>query len=396
MASYSALYYPFIHFKNDDWLKLSALYWDKMNRIVPSNYQTEDSVTVKELGKFIEVLDPSCVNPAFGEAFVQFIDEYGSRLRKHYSIDLRKEWPKLPSDRKPPVAGGGTGRDPRLGYVFYEKMGGNLRKILIESGIALTEPGDREGNCWIGMHPRLADVYMMALADQLAGEHGLCPLTDETLDHIAISGLTVERLAQALLPDVNIVENRANMREIEMCAVSVALQSVLPHNLAQLPVDKILEFREKYPAERGAFQKLVADFLKPREWLNEIKDQRDLTDRLKSEYDKTLKPKLEELRQKLHDTRIDTIYGCFNAKLLLPSLATKAASALGLGIDPFTATVGGFAWVTIPILRDKRKLVRETLRSADVSFLYQVEENLTPKTLADRVKSKVNRFVFGA
>ena len=29
------LYHPFIHFKDDDWLKLSALYWDRMARIVP-------------------------------------------------------------------------------------------------------------------------------------------------------------------------------------------------------------------------------------------------------------------------------------------------------------------------------------------------------------------------
>jgi hypothetical protein len=393
MATYSALYYPFIHFKNDTWLKLSALYWDKMGRIVPEGYETEDSQTVQDLGKFVEVLRPSWVNPEFGETFVKFIEEYGSRLKKHYSIALREQWPELPSDRRPPAAGGRSGIDPRLGYVFYEKMSEDLRKILIESRIALTDPGDIR---WIGMHPKLADVYMMALTDQLAGEHGLCPLTDETLDHIAISGCTVERLAQVLLPDVQLVENRANEREVEMYAASVALQSVLPRDLAQLPVEKILAFRDKYPAERGAFQKLVADFLKPREWLNEVKDKQDLTARLQSEYEKTMKPKLDELRQNLHDTRIDTVYGCFNAKLLLPSLAPKAVSALGLGIDPLTATVAGFAWVTIPILRDKRKVMQQTLRSADVSFLYQVEENLTPKTLAGRIKSDVNKLVFGA
>jgi len=31
----TALYYPFIHFKDDSWLTLSALYWDRMARIVP-------------------------------------------------------------------------------------------------------------------------------------------------------------------------------------------------------------------------------------------------------------------------------------------------------------------------------------------------------------------------
>lgn len=49
MQTYQALYYPFIHFKDDRWLKLSALYWDKVARIVPHDYATDDSATVKAL-----------------------------------------------------------------------------------------------------------------------------------------------------------------------------------------------------------------------------------------------------------------------------------------------------------------------------------------------------------
>ena len=45
--SYAALYYPFIHFKDDNWLKLSALYWDRIGRIVPYSYEPEDSQTAQ-------------------------------------------------------------------------------------------------------------------------------------------------------------------------------------------------------------------------------------------------------------------------------------------------------------------------------------------------------------
>ena len=30
MKNYIGLYYPLIHFKDDAWIKLTALYWDKM------------------------------------------------------------------------------------------------------------------------------------------------------------------------------------------------------------------------------------------------------------------------------------------------------------------------------------------------------------------------------
>ena len=50
MKSKIGLYYPFIHFKNEDWLKASALYWDKMGRIVPYGYEIRnDTETVKRL-----------------------------------------------------------------------------------------------------------------------------------------------------------------------------------------------------------------------------------------------------------------------------------------------------------------------------------------------------------
>ena len=48
------------------------------------------------------------------------------------------------------------------------------------------------------MHPKITQVYMTALAKELARRRGMYPLTDETLDHLAVGGWTMERLAQAL------------------------------------------------------------------------------------------------------------------------------------------------------------------------------------------------------
>lgn len=42
------LYYPFIHFKDDDWLKVSALYWNRMARIVPHSYVKASEQVVLE------------------------------------------------------------------------------------------------------------------------------------------------------------------------------------------------------------------------------------------------------------------------------------------------------------------------------------------------------------
>ncbi|WP_405868153.1 hypothetical protein OG407_49790 [Streptomyces sp. NBC_01515] len=39
------LYYPYIHFRDEQWLKLAALYWPQIARAVPRDYQVRDSRT---------------------------------------------------------------------------------------------------------------------------------------------------------------------------------------------------------------------------------------------------------------------------------------------------------------------------------------------------------------
>ena len=251
MTTYQALYYPFIHFKDDDWVKVAALYWDQLGRIVPTDYTTEDSSTVKALGSFVRDLRPDWVRSEFAKSFVDFIQEYAPQLKAKYALALRDTWPALSGSQRPPRAGGPSGNDLRLGYIYYEKLSDDVRRVLKDSGLA--SPDDR-GERWIGMHPRLAWVYMTALAEQLAGEHGLRPLTDETRDHMALSALSTERLAHALLEDVALVDAAPTATEVETVLVSVAFRAVVPKDPANLSIDKVLAFREKYPAERARFQ----------------------------------------------------------------------------------------------------------------------------------------------
>lgn len=388
--SYAALYYPFIHFKDDHWLKLSALYWDQMARIVPSGYQPQDSETVQALGDFVETLRPEWVRPEFGATFTEFAQEQGGQLRDRYSINLRDQWSNVPVSQRPPTAGGLSGSDPRLSYVFYEKMTPELREIMVMSDIALPDPGDPR---WIGMHPKMAQVYMTALADELAGERGLCLLTDETIDHLAVGGCTVERLAQALLNDVELVQAEPKSREVESVAAYVAFQTVLPKDLERVPVDRILEFRKKYPGERGAFQQYVAEFVKAREWLEDIQDPATLERRLESEYEKELKPKLDELREKLRSVNIDTVSGSLVMQIGVPSLVAQGAAVLGIVANPFFAIAAGAALAFLPVLRDRRKALHE-LKSSPIACLLRIEEDLQPREITDWIRQGAEKFRF--
>lgn len=392
MQSCQALYYPFIHFKDDSWLKLTALYWDKVARIVPDDYVTDDSDTVKALAPCIDTVRPTWVPADFAQTFVDFITQYGPKLREKYGLNLRESWPVLGEKERPARAGGPSGNDPRLGYIFYEKISDDVYRALKESGLAST---DARGERWIGMHPRLAWVYMTALAEQLAAHRGLRPLTDETRDHLALSSLAPERLAQALLGDVQLVGGGPTQVEIESALVSVAFKAVVPVNLADLDPAKILAFRAKYPQERAAFQQATADFLKGGDWLNLIDDPAVLEQRLRDEYDKDWNIRLVELREKLRDSGIEAVLGCFNVKAVLPAGVLSAAAVAGLALNPVAAGAAALALGVIPTLRDKRKEALGALRESPVSYLYRMERELAPKDLWSWVKQGTQRFALG-
>jgi len=389
MNSYQALYYPFIHFKNDEWVKLSALYWDKLGRIVPNNYETKDSDTVKELGKFVENLGPGWVRPEFGEFFAEFLEQFSPQLQKKYAVALRDEhkWPEVSPELSQ------LGRDTRLAYVFYEKMSPQVRQVMNESGLALVEGESDYQSQWVGMHPRLAGVYMNALAEQLAGERGLRPLTDEAFDHLALSELSTERLAQALLnTEVNLVGGTCSPSEVNSCLLSIAFESVIPTNLSKVSVDQILTFREKYPHDRAKFQKAVGAFLENHKWLESITDKKVLEERIREEHQKTWVPQMEELKEKLGEVGVDTAWNSFNMKTALPAGIAMFLGALELTLDPVLSGAAGLTMSVIPMFRSHRKAEREAIKASNVSYLYQMERDLTTKNLSTHLQNEWKLF----
>src|SRR3712207_4864994 len=98
MPTQIGLYYPFFHFRDDAWIKLAALYWDRMYRMVPSSYrpQLQDSETVQrlsgELG-FIKDHDPGYEAFQVGMDFIDLIKQHGDELTSRYSVFFRYDWP---------------------------------------------------------------------------------------------------------------------------------------------------------------------------------------------------------------------------------------------------------------------------------------------------------------
>jgi hypothetical protein len=388
MPDYIGLYYPHLTFPSDAWIKLAAIYWDRLGRIVPSGFEPQDSDTVQrlkgELG-FVENFEPAMDDTLeVGELFFHMLLRYQEQLRRHYSV---------------------LSQDSELEYIYSDrKMAPMLSHALLAAGLAVqrTEVEDRRGwRAQVGMHPRLAFVYMEALAEQMALSRGLRPVTDNVRDHVAMGEYTLERLAQALLEaddrQPHLVGAAPTADEIERHMASIALQSVLPKNIARVPIEKIIKLRKKHHTELTAFQTHIHEFVAKLDTIQQINDPQALKAHLEVAYERELKPQLDDLKRCMKSLAIETVIGVFNVKTALPPLLASAGTSLHLLSSlPLEVTIPvAVAWSIFPVYQKKREKIYEKVHASPVAYLLYAQETLTPTMVVSQERQTTRHMLFG-
>jgi hypothetical protein len=82
------LYYPYLHF-SDNWLKVAALYWPRMGRIVPSDVLLNDSETVRALSgelNFTVDVEPGLDAVNLTDTLAIALDDHYDELRNLYKV----------------------------------------------------------------------------------------------------------------------------------------------------------------------------------------------------------------------------------------------------------------------------------------------------------------------
>ncbi|AVH56531.1 MULTISPECIES: DUF6236 family protein [Streptomyces] len=121
------LYYPYINFRDERWLKTAALYWPQLARIVPARFPTTDSDTVRALAEeldFIVPVEPASSTLGVSSAFLDVIAAHAEDLRQRY--------------------GAAAGPHPRSpAYLHRDEVAAEVREALFDAGIAVPSRGTR-------------------------------------------------------------------------------------------------------------------------------------------------------------------------------------------------------------------------------------------------------------
>src|SRR5512141_1030928 len=103
MDSYFGLFFPYFDFPSDGWVKLAALYWDKLYRIVPYEVETNDTTTIKLLSNeesgFIGRIYPEHHYHVLNKIqidLMKLVENHQQELEKYYGIKNMQFWAHYP------------------------------------------------------------------------------------------------------------------------------------------------------------------------------------------------------------------------------------------------------------------------------------------------------------
>lgn len=378
------LYYPHIHFRNEEWLRTSLLYWDRIARIVPWGYPPKDSPTVKRLTDefdFIDNMNPDYgILDSVGRPFIQLIRGRGDELQSRY---------QLTRTPRGPITVEGI---PVHAEILAPKLSAELMDALRESALT-TDRADRSGLASFYLHPELANVYMTALAQAMASAAKCQLVSDVARDHVAASGLTVDRLGELLL---DLDRRPLGRGEVETHMALLALRIALPKGLKDVPLDKLFAFRERHREELTAYQGFLAGLVGadgPLADLGEIHDAAILQSHLKAYYAKRFAPELRRLRRSFGWLGVDFANSVMSIRL--PEGLAFGASVGAAILQPvFASAALGLA--VLKVARAARTEARKSVADAPTAFLMYAGEELSPRNMVDRLMLRGRHAVLGA
>src|SRR3954454_10445792 len=113
------------------------------------------------------------------------------------------------------------------------------------------------------MHPKVAWVYMCVLAELMGDRRRFRPVTDHLVAHRAIGRRTEVSLAELLLnapstrappPYFAPFASSTRSDDVQALFVAVAVQNVLPVDIAAVDINKLVAFKQRHQDEFIAFQ----------------------------------------------------------------------------------------------------------------------------------------------
>lgn len=292
-----ALHYPTIEFQDIDALKRSLLVWDRVFRIVPTNYHPEDCAEVVTAVGAGAVVNLAVDETEKSKAAHSFLDFYAKR-NDHTSLFT---WP----------AGFSTETFTRINP---EKIDAKLLPLFEQLSRRMSSDG------FLEVPHEHAGGYMFYLANSVAKERSLDLITDSS-DYWAVGTF----FAQNGNFGDNVYDEGSNA-----FLANLAIDDLLPNDLSDVSIDVVLRFNENTADQRKDFQKELVLLREEISRCNNKQHARYIV----GDFIKRFEKAKREYSKSLSFFRKSDLCSIFSVGL--PVTASILAMPLAAGADPYT------------------------------------------------------------
>lgn len=383
-----ALYYPWMHFQDDNWVKLALLTWDRIVRLRPAGVGNFDGDLVRQVRAETDFVVAAAPGPAelaaVEQSFTEIIDADPRLLLDRYGIAYspREELDPRPGDLRsatywlgydPPVPQG-TWNMVRSAYMLRMHTGGRDSKMTSALGERLVAMGlgERSSSPWVSMHPKLGSIYLAVLTDVMARTETLSPATDDLRMHQAVGAR--DQLTELLFEDR---PGAAAVEDARSAYVHVALRAVLePARLASVPVAKLIRFRESHRHELAAFHDHVEGLGAELRSVAASENVAVAAAHLGSVYERRTRPRLDELRRAMRAHGIESTAGTLVQKVDLDIAAGTALGSVAAAAGHLALAGAAVAVSLVPYTAGRFAARRRLLGESPVSYLLAADREL--------------------
>lgn len=384
----SALYYPYIQFRNPAWLRRAILQWEQIARVVPQGYEGVDPPRWwPEQREDLDLLTGEDLvrdvrpEPRLGPItalWAELLAKHGDALAARYRVPGR-------AGHADPDGSRGFGPDaraiPGVAWILESQVDPALAATMRQLALAVDSGG------WIGMDEQIVAAYMTSLANELIRGTTVETITDEAR-HLRLFGLnSQDALHDALLGGV-----RPNATsDAEMLVMTLAVETVCPKDLDHLPMGVVVDLRRKTDEGRRRFKAGIQGMI------DEIHEMEGATigggppsrRRLDDLRERHLGKPLATLRAQLASAKWDAVTSVVTVQGLAPE--TIGGTVLGMALGAPWLALAGWAAGLFGIGRQYQK-ARAELEAAPHAWLLELERGVaTANATMERVSASHGR-----
>jgi hypothetical protein len=358
MAFTRGLYYPWIDFRNTDWLRSAVLYWDTLHTIVPVSIRHPYSSSVTEELVDAGVVQPLRVHPRLpelarvAEGVIAYLSSpegaaVVTGVTQHGPVYLHPD--KLPRELRRMI-----GLHPQK---FADNLRRDLRHLLEESS-----------DGWLHADPRFAAYYMTLLATELANSAGIGLIADAPDHHNLASAarLDVQRalLAASRLRVGHWEGDPSLLAQGMLGQLSISSLQIDP----SVPTSRLLHFRKLHADELGRFRTEVAKLTSSIDPELPIDALRQCVQDI---YKNEVRPAFSAFKKALRGSRIRwTVGGMTSVAFFSSGAAAVPQGLLGLGTSEALLAGAGLSMLANTVLYNVAR--SEDLTRNPYSYLHHL------------------------